>query len=268
MAKRTRTVPKNPRLYRVEVRRTERPTPHLHRVTVGGDALTDFDWMGFDHWFRLFLRLPHQTGFAMPEISGPKWWERYLEVPEDERPHCSNYTVAGLRTAEREMDIDFVVHRGPGGEPEGAAAIWACTAAPGEPLAVLDQGILFDPPADATEVTLVADETGLPAVTGILRSLPAGTRGRVIQEVPTAADRRDLPGPAGVEITWVDRDRDGHAAVPGTRALQALRSLDAIDRAGYAFVVGESALAAEGRRHLHRIGLPKTRITFSGFWRH
>ena len=164
------------------------------------------------------------------------------------------------------MDIDFVVHRGPTGEPEGAAAIWACAAQPGEPLAVLDQGILFDPPADATEVTLVADESGLPAVTGILRSLPPGARGRVIQEVPTPADRRDLPAPPGVEITWLDRG--DHAVVPGTRALQALRSLTTIDRHGYAFVVGESTLAAEGRRHLHRIGLPKTRITFSGFWKH
>jgi NADPH-dependent ferric siderophore reductase len=266
MAKRTLTVPKNPRLYRVAVRRTERFTPHIHRVTVGGDALADFDWMGYDHWFRLFLRRPHQDGFAMPEISGTKWWEQYLEVAEDERPHCSNYTVADLRAAEQEMDIDFVVHRGPGGEPEGAAAIWACAAEPGEPLAVLDQGILFDPPADATEVTLVADESGLPAVTGILRSLPAGTRGRVIQEVPTAADRRDLTGPAGVGITWIDRD--DHDVVPGARALQALQSLDAVDRGGYAFVVGESTLAAEGRRHLHRIGLPKARITFSGFWKH
>ena len=266
MAKRTRTVPKNPRLYRVAVRRTERLTPHLQRVTVGGEALAGFDWMGFDHWFRLFLRRPHQAAFVMPEISGPKWWEKYLEVAEDERPHCSNYTVADLRPAANEMDIDFVVHRGPGGDPEGAAAIWACAAKPGEPLAVLDQGILFDPPPDASEVTLVADESGLPAVTGILRSLPPGARGRVIQEVPTPADRRDLPAPPGVEITWLHRDDYG--VVPGTRALQALQSLTTIDRNGYAFVVGESTLAAEGRRHLHKIGLPKTRITFSGFWKH
>ncbi|MFE1044102.1 SIP domain-containing protein [Streptomyces sp. NPDC058832] len=37
---------------------------------------------------------------------------------------------------------------------------------------------------------------------------------------------------------------------------------------GYAFVVGESTLATEERKHLHRLGLPKERITFSGFWRH
>ena len=266
MAKRVRTTPKNPQLYRVEVRRAERLTPHLHRVTVGGEALASFPWMRFDHWFRLFVRLPHQSGFAMPEISGKKWWKQYLEIPEQVRPHCANYTVADLRPADRELDIDFVVHRGADGEPAGQAAIWACATTPGEQLAVLDQGILFDPPADASEVTIVADETGLPGVTGILRSLSPDTVGRVIQEVPTAADRRELARPAGVEVRWIDRD--DHSVVPGVRALTALRSLEAVDAGGYGFVVGESTLATEGRRHLHRIGLPKDRITFSGFWKH
>ncbi|WTH12382.1 siderophore-interacting protein [Streptomyces sp. NBC_01578] len=32
--------------------------------------------------------------------------------------------------------------------------------------------------------------------------------------------------------------------------------------------MGESTLAQEGRRHLTRLGLPKERIAFSGFWRH
>jgi NADPH-dependent ferric siderophore reductase len=266
MAKRAHTVPRHPRLYRVEVRRTERLTPHMHRVTVGAEALTGFPSMGFDHWFRLFVRLPHQSDFDLPEISGRKWWDQYLAIPEPARPHCANYTIADLRTADGELDIDFVVHLGPDDEPEGRAAIWACTAAPGERLALLDQGILFDPPDDATEVTIVADESGLPGVTGILRSLPAGTVGRVIQEVPTTADRRELTCPAGVELTWIDRE--DHGVVPGIRALKALRSLDEVDPRGYAFVVGESALAAGGRRHLHRIGLPKDRITFSGFWKH
>jgi NADPH-dependent ferric siderophore reductase len=257
--------PKNLQLYRVEVRRTERITPHMHRVTVGGEALTGFPWLGYDHWFRLFVRLPHQSGFAMPEIAGQKWWEKYLEIAEETRPHCANYTIADLRADEQEMDIDLVVHKGPDGEPEGPAAMWACAARAGEPLAVLDQGVLFAPPADATEVTIVADESGLPGVTGILRSLPDGTVGRVIQEVPTAADRREFTRPAGVEVHWVARE--DHGCVPGVKALSTLRAFDAFDPHGYGFVVGESSLATEGRRHLHRAGLPKDRITFSGFWK-
>lgn len=90
--------------------------------------------------------------------------------------------------------------------------------------------------------------------------------GRLIQEVPTSDDRRDLDAPDGIAVTWVVRD-DPHA-VPGSVALAELRGHTPADATGYAFVVGEQSLATKGRRHLHRAGLPKDRITFSGFWRH
>ncbi|MFF3935144.1 siderophore-interacting protein [Streptomyces phaeofaciens] len=266
MAKIHRLMPQHPRMFRAEVVRTERLSPSIHRVTVAGTDLTTFPWQGYDHWFRLFLRLPHQRRLRLPEFTGSRWWQPYLAIPEDERPHCANYTVADFRPEAAEMDIDFVVHRGPSGELEGRAAIWACRARPGDALAVLDQGLLFDCPADASEVLIAADETGLPATTGILRSLPAGTVGRLIQEVPTSQDRRALHAPAGMTVTWVVRE--DRASVPGSAALDELRRLTHADPAGYAFVIGESALATEGRRHLHRAGLPKDRITFSGFWRH
>jgi NADPH-dependent ferric siderophore reductase len=238
----------------------------MQRVTVTGADFAAFSWRGYDQWFRLFLQLPHQEEFVLPEISGAKWWEPYLAVPEDVRPYCANYTVAGFRPAEAELDIDFVVHLGPAGEPEGAAAIWACGVRPGDPVALLDQGLLFECPDDASEVLVVADESGLPATAGILRSLPRGTVGRVIQEVPVAGDRRALQGPDKVSVTWVVRDDT--TAVPGAAALAELRRHTEVAEDGYAFVVGESTLATEGRRHLHRSGLPKNRITFSGFWKH
>ncbi|MEU1513909.1 siderophore-interacting protein [Streptomyces sp. NPDC005811] len=266
MAKIHRLMPENPRMFRAEVVRTRRVSPSLHRLTVAGADLTAFAWQGYDHWFRLFLQLPHQRRLRLPEFTGSRWWQPYLAIPEEERPHCSNYTVADFRPGTAELDIDFVVHRGPGGELEGRAAIWACAARPGDALAVLDQGRLFDCPQDASEVIVAADETGLPATTNILRSLPAHTVGRLIQEVPTARDRRTLDSPAGMRVTWVVRDDD--TSPPGTATLAELRRHTRADPAGYAFVVGESTLATEGRRHLHRAGLPKDRITFSGFWKH
>ncbi|MEU9735996.1 siderophore-interacting protein [Streptomyces sp. NPDC048002] len=266
MATTRRLVPQHPRMFRAHVVRAERVSPSIQRLTVTGADLTEFPWQGYDHWFRLFLRLPHQRDLRLPEFTGAQWWQPYLAIPEEERPHCANYSVADFRPRAREMDIDFVVHRGPDGEIEGRAAIWACRAVPGDALAVLDQGVLFDCPGDASEVTIVADETGLPAAAGILRSLPRQTVGRLIQEVPTRDDRRVLDGPAGVTVSWVVRQDD--TSVPGTAALRELRRLTSPDAKGYAFLVGESALATEGRRHLHRAGLPKDRITFSGFWKH
>ena len=264
MAKIPRLMPENPRLFRASVVRTERHTPSIHRVTIASDEIRDFPFLGFDHWFRLFLPRPDQDAFRMPDLDGRRWWPSFLAIHEDVRPHCANYTVAAFRPEVGELDVDFVVHCDPDGEPEGRAAIWACGARPGDELAMLDQGCIFDCPDDATEVIVAAEETGLPGVVGIAASLPRHAVGRIIQEVPTAADVRVLDAPLGVEVTWIVREH----VVPGRAALAELQRHVPTDDRGYAFVVGESTLATEGRRHLHRAGLPKSRITFSGFWKH
>ncbi len=267
MAKTPRLLPENPRLFRARVLRSERTTPSMQRVTVTGDDLAEFGYLGFDHWFRLFVQRPDQDAFRMPDLDGKKWWPTFLAIPEDVRPHCANYTVAEFRAESREMDIDFVVHTGADGEPEGRAAIWACAARPGDELAMLDQGCIFDVPEGTSEVVIAAEETGLPGVVGIAAALPRDTVGRIIQEVPTAGDVRDLDVPDGVTVTWIVRAETEHT-VPGRAALAELQRYVPADDRGYAFVVGESTLATEGRRHLHRAGLPKSRITFSGFWKH
>jgi NADPH-dependent ferric siderophore reductase len=267
MAKTPRLLPENPRLFRARVLRSERLTPSMQRVTVTGDDLAEFGYLGFDHWFRLFVQRPDQDVFRMPDLDGKKWWPTFLAIPEDVRPHCANYTVAEFRAESREMDIDFVVHTGADGEPEGRAAIWACAARPGDELAMLDQGCIFDVPEGTSEIVIAAEETGLPGVVGIAAALPRDAVGRIIQEVPTAGDVRELDAPAGVTVTWIVRAETQHS-VPGRAALAELQRYVPADDRGYAFVVGESTLATEGRRHLHRAGLPKSRITFSGFWKH
>ena len=54
------------------------------------------------------------------------------------------------------------------------------------------------------------------------------------------------------------------AATPGTEC--SSRTDLPVD--AYAYVVGESALVRQSRRALHRAGIPKARITFSGYWKH
>lgn len=259
-------MPSSPRLFTATVVRSTRISPSFVRVTIAGEQLDEFDWVGHDHWFRLFLPPRPDVALQLPEVSGRGWYKPYLAIPEAVRPHCSNYTVADLRQSAQgvEMDIDVVLHWDAAGAIAGAVAIWANSAAPGSPVALLDQGRLFDLPDDAREVHLVADETGLPAVRGILRDLDPTLEGSAIVEVPDPGDIEELAGPPGVEVTFVSRS----GAAPGAAALAELRQRAAPAADAYAFVVGESTLATEGRRALHRAGLPKSRITFSGFWKH
>ncbi|MFT4124037.1 MAG: siderophore-interacting protein [Microbacteriaceae bacterium] len=282
MVRHPRLMPDNPRMFRARVLDSRRLSSSFQRVTIAGPELDDFDFRGHDHWFRLFLPAagpdaagpdaagPDAAGaeLRLPEVAGRSWWKSYLAIPEHSRPHCSNYTVAGFRGARdgasAELDIDVVLHW-EHGAMAGRVAIWAASARPGDPVALLDQGLLFDPPDDAGEVILVADESGLPAVRGILRSLGGDVVGRAIVEVPDPGDVEELAAPPGVSVRWLPRA--GLGTPPGGAALAALAKAAPPRPDGYAFVVGESALATGGRRLLHRAGLAKGRITFSGFWK-
>lgn len=271
MARYPRLMPAAPQLFRASVVASRALSPAFRRVTIGGPELADFEWLGLDHWFRLFLPPAPGAPLRLPSVTGRSWYRSYLMIPAEERPHCSNYTVAGFRRTAGggELDIDVVLH-GHGDGLGGAVARWAVQAEDGSPLALLDQGVQFDPPADATEFYLACDETGLPGVRGILAGLPADARGVAVLEVPGAADVTALDAPSGVRVSWLPRDASDvtsdPVATPGRAALAVLSEVSPRPD-GYAFVVGESGLATGGRRALKRAGLPASRITFSGYWK-
>jgi NADPH-dependent ferric siderophore reductase len=150
---------------------------------------------------------------------------------------------------------------------EGVAGPWAASVTAGEPgseVAFIDQGCGWKPqPHDWS--LLVADESGLPAVAGVLRDLPRDATGHAVIELFDLADRQELGEPAGVTVHWLERP---HGSAPGTAALPALADLEFPAGSVYAFAVGESAVATGARRHLvTERGVPKTHVTFCGYWK-
>lgn len=260
-------MPTNPTVHAAEVLRSVRRSASFQRVTVGGAGLDDYRFVGMDQWFRLFIPPAPQAPVVLPRFTGRAWWQPYLDLPNEVRPHCSNYTVAEFRSTRSgsEIDIDVVLHWNRAGELSGSVAVWADQAQPGHRLALLDQGQLFDPASDTTDHLLVADETGLPAVRGILRDLPRDAVGRAVLEVPANDDVEDLPAPRNFEVIWLPRNDT--AAVPGRSALAAVQADPSHTETTHAFVVGETALATGARRALKFAGLNPERIYFSGFWR-
>ncbi|MFT4165523.1 MAG: siderophore-interacting protein [Microlunatus sp.] len=271
MPNRRPILPETVRFYRAKVVRTEDLSPNFRRVSVSSEELGDFVHLGFDHWFRFFVPNPGQLDWRLPTATSKLWYAQWLATPARQRPHCNNYTVADYRPDQRELDIDVVLHRRSSGELEGRVAQWAAVTQPGDAVALLDEGLLFNPPADTSAVVLAGEESALPALAGIVRSLAPDTTGLAVLEVPTRADVRDLPRPAGVDLHWVIRAETDPAATAGAAALTELTALTSATPPDpirtYAFLVGESRLATEGRRHLVRLGLPKDRITFCGYWK-
>ncbi|GAA3387741.1 siderophore-interacting protein [Cryptosporangium minutisporangium] len=263
-----RIKPQTSELLTLHVLRREQISPHFSRVTLGRGDVERFVPMGFDQWFRLFIPVSDGSLARAPQKLNTIAFLRFLAVSKSERPVLRNYTVRDYREDGPdgpELDVDFVLHGSASDETAGPAATWASTCTEGDPVAIFDEGVGFNPPDGLNRVRLVADESGLPAVAGILRSLPADATGEAIVEVPSAEDQQPLTGPTGVEVTWVVRP-DPHG-VPGQAALAAASALPATTEPFYGWVVGEQSLPTELRRHWVGQGVPKNHIMFCGYWR-
>ncbi len=250
-------------LYRAEVVRTAQVGPHMIRVTLAGDDITRLPARGFDQWFRLFLPRPDgDTDFsALPDGFGMTSYLRYLSTKSGTRPPFRNYTVRELRGADGELDVDFVAHG-----DQGIAGPWARRAAAGDRVAFIDQGRGFDPLDDTESVLLVGDESALPAIAGIVRDLPRGSTGLALIEIPCAEDEQHLEAPDGVTVRYLPRTSEDQR--PGELALAAVREFSpVVPSTLHAYLAGEQALVAGSRRHLVACGVPKARITFTGYWK-
>lgn len=204
----------------------------------------------------------------MPVELGDSWWQGWRELPDDVRAVMRSYTLRALRRDPDEIDIDFVLHGvGPGAAaPAGPASRWASRARAGDRVILLgpavadNRAIRFRPPEDTDLVLLWGDETAVPAATGILESLPAGTRVRAWLEVPCAGDVQDVATEADAEITWLVGGRGAAGEIRGARLPPHTHP--------YAWIAGESGRVKELRRHLvGERGLDRRRVTFVGYWR-
>lgn len=266
----TRIKPEVEQLVTMHVLRRERISPNFARVTLGGGDIARFTPMGFDQWFRLFIPVSETSLSRLPQKLDTFAYLRYLAISRTERPVLRNYTVRAFREDGAdgpELDIDFVLHGSAADGTSGPAATWAETCAVGDAVAILDEGIAFNPSDEvARRAVLVTDETGLPAAAGILASMRRDAVGTAIIEVPDVDDAQDIDAPEGFEIRWVPRT-DPHA-VPGVAALAAATALPIDDEPFFGWAVGEQSLATSMRRHWVQAGVPKTSISFCGYWKH
>ncbi|MGO7983710.1 siderophore-interacting protein, partial [Rhizobium johnstonii] len=94
--------------------RVETLAPNFVRVTFGGEELAAFGTAGLDQRIKIVLPLP-DSGFAhFPRTL--EWYRDWRDLPEEHRNPFRTYTVRAVRPAEREVDVDFVLH----GETEPA----------------------------------------------------------------------------------------------------------------------------------------------------
>ena len=246
----------------LQVLRTERVTPRMARVTLGGDELAGFPGDGPDQRIKLFFPMPGQHRPAMPRASsgGPVW------PPGEPRPVIRTYTVRRFDAAAGELDVDFVLH----GE-RGPAAAWAAAAAPGDWVGVSDPGGRYRPDPAALAHLVIGDESALPAIATVLEAL-SGTGGvvpvEVFIEVADAAEEQPLPAGPTTRVHWLHRG-DRPPGQPLTEAVISTGPPAGVDPGRcQAWLSAEAAAVRDIRAHLlDERGLSRRMVYATGYWR-
>ncbi|MEE1669685.1 siderophore-interacting protein [Streptomyces sp. WAC07094] len=236
-----------------QVIRTERLTPHMQRVVLGGEGLADFT-VGdcTDHYVKLLFPA---EGVTYPE---PFDMQRIREdFPRDQWPVTRTYTVRAWDPEHRELTLDFVIHG-----DEGLAGPWAVRVQPGETVRFMGPGGAYAPDAGADWHLLAGDESALPAISAALEALPPGAAAHAFVEVTGPQEEQKID--SAVDVVWLHRgDRPVGAAL-----VEAVRALRFPEGRMHAFVHGEASFVKELRRLLRvELEIPREHMSISGYWR-
>lgn len=240
-------------VHSAEVLRTERLTPHMHRVVLGGAGLAAFSAGACsDHYVKLLFTPPSVT---YPE---PFDLERVrAEYPRAQWPSMRTYTVRYWDPERRELTLDFVIHG-----DEGLAGPWALAARPGDTIRFLGPGGAYLPKPDADWHLLVGDESALPAIARSLELLPTGAKAYAYIEIPGPEEEQRIDTDA--EVVWLHR---GGRRV-GEALIETVRALTFPEGRLQAFVHGEAHFVKDLRRLLRvELGVPREDLSISGYWR-
>ncbi|MFD7549939.1 siderophore-interacting protein [Streptomyces sp. NPDC059578] len=233
--------------------RTERLTPHMQRVVLGGDGLSAFsadEWT--DHYVKILFTPP---GVSYPEPFDVQ--QVRADFPRDQWPVPRTYSVRAWDPKARELSLDFVIHG-----DAGLAGPWAARVQPGEEVRLLGPGGAYAPSPDADWHLLAGDESALPAIASSLEALPPGATVHAFIEVTGPEEEQQIATDA--EVVWLHR---GDRPI-GEALLDAVRALEFPAGRCQAFVHGEAGFVKELRRLLrleHR--MPREDLSISGYWR-
>jgi NADPH-dependent ferric siderophore reductase len=221
------------RLWSLEVADTRDLTPRMRRVTLEGGDLHEMD---------------HKPGQDV-----------VLAIPQADGVARRHYTVRRLDRAARRLEIDFVLH---GDSP---ATRWARAARPGDRIDA--QGprgrVVINPDADWH--LFCGDETCIPAIFGMIETLPEGARAWALIEIPDAKEKQAVLTKSALHLEWIERD--GAPPGPSRLVLERLQALPLPPRRGHVYLIGETSNVRAQRHDLLARGVAKEQIAAEGYWR-
>lgn len=239
----------------LQVIRSERITPNMMRVTLGGDEVAGFQSDAPDDGARLFFPDDPTDASWRPEVDGSK-----LVFAEDTRPPNREFTPRRHDPAAGEVDFDFVIH------PGGSASTWAANAQPGHYLGCSGPRRSRMITGEVDGYVLAGDETGLPSIARRLEEMPAGVPVLAVIEVANAAEEIPIATAADLRLIWLHRD--DHAGDTSNLIADAMRGAELPAGDIFCWAAGEAVSMRQTRRHLlNERGIPEARTRFTGYWK-
>jgi NADPH-dependent ferric siderophore reductase len=242
---------------RATVLETERLTPNMVRVVLGGEGMAGFQAGEFtDQYVKLQLPAPgadYGSDFDAEEIQATR--------PRELWPRTRTYSVCAWEPEAGRLTIDFVVHG-----DTGVAGPWAARARPGDVLALRGPGGAYAPDPAADWHLLVGDASVIPAISAALHRVPEGVPVIAVIEVDGPDEEQPLTSPGALDLRWLHRTRR-----PGEEpelARDAVAQLQLPAGRGQGFVHGEASAVRAVRRHLLvDRGLHADALSVSGYWK-
>lgn len=217
------------------VRKAEHITPHMLRLTLGGEQLAGFTSLSPDDHIKIFV--PGEQG-------------------EAER---RDYTPRRYDAAANELMVDFALHDG------GPVTAWARTAKPGDAVDIGGPRGSKVVPADFDWWLLVGDETALPAIGRRLEELPPETPVTTLVAVTDSLDEQRFAARAHHRAVWVHRPAT--QADDPARLLSALQEFSRPAGDGFIWIAAEGRVARALRTHvLEQWGHPRGWVKAAGYW--
>jgi NADPH-dependent ferric siderophore reductase len=237
----------------VAVRRVERLSPRMTRVTLAG---SDLEGLAIEEpGASVRLLLPSSDdGLVLPAWNGNEFL-----LPDGRRPAIRTLTPRRFDPQAQELDVEVVLHG------QGVASGWAEAATEGAPAAVSGPGRGYRIDAEAPAFLLGGDETAIPAISQLLEVLPRQTPVHVRVEVAAPDARVPLPDHPHADVQWYDLPA---GASPGDALVEAVAAAD-LTSGTKVWVAGEAAAVQRIRRHLFRErGVTRADATVRGYWKH
>lgn len=173
-------------------------TPRMVRLTLRGPSLQGFHTYQADDHVKIVF--PDPDGTFRPPVPND---HQELDWPHPS-PRTRKYTIRRFDRAARELDLDFVIHRG------GLASTWVTGVRVGDEVTVAGPAGAKAFPHNYDHYVLAADATGLPAVARWLDQSPAAVSAHVVIETDDAGEHAyPLADRAGVEVSWLVRPGSG-----------------------------------------------------------